>query len=191
MIDATKITNFKATDYQLEEMILFWILASGKNGVTSAKCLNGFLNLWSLKLGDMSLSPFEIMQEVDEKGILSNELKTFGIGCNNVKSNYIRDLINSNINLRTCTVDDLEKIKGIGPKTARCFLIHSRKNQQYAGLDTHILKFLKDKGHSVPKATPTGKKYKELEQIFLSLVKESDKSVAQFDLDVWNEYRNK
>lgn len=191
MIDAIKITNFKATDDQLEEMILFWILAAGKNGVTSANCLNGFLNSWAMALADVYLSPFEIMREVDEKGILAEELKKFGIGCNNVKAGYIRDLINSDIDLRTCTVDELEAIKGIGPKTARCFLIHSRKNQQYAGLDTHILKFLKDQGHPVPKATPTGKKYKELEQIFLGLAKDAKKSVAEFDLSIWNEYRNK
>lgn len=87
-------------------------------------------------------------------------------------------------------LEDLEAIPGIGPKTARCFLIHSRPDQQYAGLDTHVLKFLRDKGHEVPASTPTGKKYKELEKVFLQYAAESGMTVADFDLAIWNQYRS-
>lgn len=92
------------------------------------------------------------------------------------------------LNLKSCSVDDLENIYGIGPKTARCFLIHSRPNMRFAGLDTHILKYLRGLGYEVPKTTPTGKKYKEIEQIFLNLVDKSGKSVAEFDLEIWRKY---
>ena len=193
MIDAKKITNFKATDHELEELILFWILAAGKNGVTSAKCLDNFLTSWQTAFGEMRLSPFEIIEKVDKKQILPHELKRFGIGCFNRKAQYFRNIIYANLNLRTCTVEELENINGIGAKTARCFLIHSRKNQRFAALDTHVLKFLKDKGHEVPKSTPAkrSKKYYELEKIFLNYVKESGKTVAEFDLNLWNYYREK
>lgn len=191
MIDPINITRFHQSQSQLEETLLFWICAAGKNGVTSARCLDNLLSAWRVVLGDLYLAPFEIIKEIDKRGILVDELKRYGIGCYHVKANYFRSLIAANLNLKKCTVEELEAVKGIGPKTARCFLIHSRKNQPYAGLDTHVLKFLRDKGHEVPASTPTGGKYKELEQIFLKYVKDSGKSVAEFDLEVWNDYRNR
>jgi thermostable 8-oxoguanine DNA glycosylase len=91
----------------------------------------------------------------------------------------------------TCNAEELEKIYGIGMKTSRCFLIHSRKNARYAGLDTHVLKFLRAKGvQDVPKSTPTSRKlYLRLEAEFLKLSDESGKSVADLDLEVWNKYK--
>lgn len=55
----------------------------------------------------------------------------------------------------------------------------------------HILKFLKDKGYKVPASTPTGKKYKTIEGYFLKEADKSGLSVADFDLKIWKEYRNK
>lgn len=191
-IDPTKITKFDCNDYELEERIIFWILASGKNGVTTAFCLEDLLSSWWLiALGNLHLSPFEILEQIDSQDILAEELKRFGFGCYRRKAEYLKDLIYSGINLRICSVEELEKIKGIGKKTARCYLIHSRRNQKYAGLDTHCLKFLRDMGHDVPKSTPTGKKYLELEKIFLQYVEESGKTVAELDLEIWNRYRGK
>ena len=73
-------------------------------------------------------------------------------------------------------------------KTSRCFLIHSRKDVKYGGLDTHILKYMKSLGHDVPKSTPTGKKYLKLEEIFLSLLEKSGKTLSEFDLSIWKEF---
>lgn len=191
MVDATNITNFKLNKNQLEEVILFWVCAAGKNGVTAAKCLDKLLLSWDSKAKTLNPkpSPFQIIKHIDLVASLPQEMKKVGIGCYNNKSKTFLALANSDLNLKTCSVDDLEAIPGIGPKTARCFLIHSRENQKYAGLDTHVLKFLRDKGHAVPKSTPSGKKYKELEQIFLKYVEASGKSVAELDLAIWNLYR--
>jgi len=91
--------------------------------------------------------------------------------------------------LRTCSIDELESIFGIGRKTSRCFVMHSRRNAQCAGLDTHILKFLRSKGHDVPKSTPgSKKKYLEIENLFLKYAKKSNKTIAKFDLDIWKKY---
>ena len=121
---------------------------------------------------------------------LKEKMASSGIGCYNIKSKTFKDLVESKLNLRTCGVDDLEKIKGIGCKTSRCFIIHSRPNQQLAGLDRHILNWLNDLGHkNIPVSTPTGNKYKKIEAIFLNEVKKSGKSVAELDLEIWNRYR--
>jgi thermostable 8-oxoguanine DNA glycosylase len=184
MIDPTKITNFNSTDNELEEVLLFWVLVAGKNASTISKALEKILN--SLK----GSTPFEKIRGI-EKNNLPSLLKNHGIGCYNNKAKALWELVNSNLNLRTCSVEDLEKIYGIGSKTARCFIVHSRPNSTHACLDTHVLKFLRAKGHKVPKGTPSSKKqYKELEQVFLNYVKESGKSVAEFDLEVWNSYAN-
>lgn len=187
MIDPKKITNFNCSNEELELHILFWFLAAGKNGVTAAKCLDKLLTAWKMD----NFSPFEIIAEIDRQGILPDELKKFGIGCYRRKAEYFRSLLAAKLNLKTCSLEELEAIKGCGSKSARCFLIHSRPHQPYAGLDRHALSFLRDMGYDVPKSTPTGRKYEELEKVFLYYVKESGKTVAEFDLENWLKYRVK
>jgi len=179
MVDPTKITNYNLDQHQLEEVVLFWVCAAGKNGVTAARSLNNFLSRI------LNSSPFEVIRRTEN---LAQTMKNAGIGCYNNKAKTFASLANSGLNLKTCTVDDLENISGIGPKTARCFLIHSRPNQNLAGLDTHILSFMRDCGINTPKSTPTARKYKVLEKIFLQIVKMSKKSAADLDLLIWNVY---
>lgn len=182
MIDPKNITNFNQTNDELEEVLLFWICVSGKTASVVSRQLNNLLN--SLK----GTTPFDKIRSVGEERLPST-LKEFGIGCYNSKAKSLWQLVNSNINLRTCSVDDLEKIHGVGRKTSRCFIIHSRHDAKYAGLDTHILKFLRAKGHDVPASTPASKRlYLEIEKLFLEYVKKSKKSVAEFDLDIWRSY---
>ena len=123
---------------------------------------------------------------------LAQTLKYYGIGCYNSKARTFYELavakFKGELDLRTCSASDLEKIHGIGPKTARCFILHSRKNAQVAGLDTHMLKHLKSLGYDVPKSTPTGKKYLELEKVVLSLAKRAKMTPASYDLHIWNKY---
>lgn len=187
MIDPTCITNYNLTNDQLEEHILFWVCAAGKNGVVAAKCLDAFLQ--SLKFG--KLSPFELIKKYDLNRIVG-AMKHCGIGCYNVKEETFTQLANSGLSLKTCSVDDLENIKGIGCKTSRCFLIHSRPNQRLAGLDRHALHYLSDLGYKVPKHTPSNKKqYKQIEQWFIQEADKQGLDIAVLDLKVWNEYRNK
>jgi len=188
MIDPTDITNYELTDLELEEHILFWVCAAGKNGVTAAKCLERLMGTMEEEYPPKIREPFRMIRRFDEQ--MESWLKYAGIGCFNAKARTFKALAYSNINLRTCSVDELENIPGIGPKTARCFLIHSRPNQRLAGLDVHILRFLKDNGYDVPKSTPTGKKYKQIEQWFLDEADKAEKPIAEFDLEIWNKYRN-
>lgn len=191
MIDPTKITKFDCSTAELEELILFWVCAAGKNGLTAARCLDSLLTDWlgSVKCIKAAPTPFDIVRFIAHKTDLAEQMRKHGIGCYRAKAKTFKALAYSNLDLHTCTVEDLETIPGIGPKTARCFLIHSRPNQQYAGLDTHILKFLADKGYKVPSSTPTGRKYRELETVFLELAAKAGKAVADFDLEIWNRYR--
>ena len=179
------------TDAGLEEVLLFWVLVAGKKASTTAERLEALLT----KITYNNISPFEAIRQYaydhvgDEYSGLATLLWSTGIGCYTHKARTMKELALRRLNLRTCTSDDLEKIYGIGMKTARCFIIHSRENAKCAGLDTHVLKFLRDKGHDVPKSTPgSKKKYKELEQLFLGYAEASDKTIAEFDLDIWRYY---
>ena len=85
--------------------------------------------------------------------------------------------------------EDLEKIHGVGMKTSRCFILHSRKDAQYAGLDTHMLKFLRSKGIDAPMSTPSSKKqYLTLEKYVLYYAQLAKRSPADFDLEIWRQY---
>lgn len=192
MIDPTNITNYNLSRPELEEHILFWVCAAGKNGVTAAKCLDKFINILKERYGQI-YTPFSLIKlsDAERKLNLVRDIKSAGIGNYNLKSITFKTLAESSIDLKTCTVDDLESIMGIGPKTARCFLIHSRPNQRLAGLDVHILRFLSDRGYKVPKSTPVGKKYKEIEQWFIKEADRENKDIATFDLEIWNKYRSK
>jgi thermostable 8-oxoguanine DNA glycosylase len=41
-------------------------------------------------------------------------------------------------------------------------------------------------GHEVPKTTPQGQKYIDLEKIFLAYCVQYGKTPAAFDLEIWN-----
>jgi hypothetical protein len=53
--------------------------------------------------------------------------------------------------------DDLEAVSGIGPKTARYFLLRAH-GKHYAALDTHVLKWLRSQGYKAPRSTPQSRK---------------------------------
>jgi thermostable 8-oxoguanine DNA glycosylase len=185
MIDPEKVTEYDQRTNRLEEFILFWVCAAGKNGRTAARCLDKLLYALDIT---RTMSPFAAIRAT--KANLPQLMKKCGIGCYNSKAKSFRQLANTGLNLRTCTVDDLESIHGIGMKTSRCFIMHSRKNAQVAGIDTHLLKHLRAKGiKDVPKSTPGSKKqYLRLEKEILRLAKEANMAPADYDLMVWNKY---
>lgn len=186
MIDASNITNYNLTDDGLEEMILFWVCAAGKNGTTATKLLNNLL----LDINGFNLGFFNAIKKLLTKESLCIRLKEHGIGCYTHKARTMWEIANSGLNLKTCLAEDLETIYGIGMKTSRCFIIHTREKAQYAGIDTHMLKNLKAKGiKDVPKSTPSSKKlYERLEKEVLRLAQNAGMSPADYDLKVWNKY---
>jgi thermostable 8-oxoguanine DNA glycosylase len=186
MVDPINFTNFNRTDYELEETLLFGLLVAGKNAITTSRLLDNFIKDFKYE-GD---TPFEVFKKfrMDDVPRLSIALRDYGFGCYNAKAKGIYQLIRANLNLRTCTVAELEKISGIGMKTSRLFILHTREDAKCIPLDVHVLHYLRDLGHDVPKATPGKKKYLEIEKLCLSYVKKSKKTCAAWDLDTWREY---
>lgn len=197
MIDPKRITDYKLSLPQLEERILWWVCAAGKNGVAAANSIQKFLDKLRTDLVSYNTNPFSLIanfllpytREVGKQK-LAERMKEAGIGCYNNKAETFIQLASSAINLQTCTIDELTAIKGIGPKTARAFIMHSRPNQKMAALDTHLLKFLRDQGITAPKSTPSSPtKYKILEIAYLNICGLRGLDAADLDLAIWNHYR--
>ena len=193
MVDPIYLTNYNRTDNELEEVLIWGLLVAGKNGLVTAKLLDSFLKDYS-HIGD---SPFEIFSrfQLDNIPRLSVALKDYGFGCYNNKARWLYELVRSGVNLRTCTIDDLEKFNGIGMKTSRLFVLHTRKDVVCIPLDVHMLHYLKDSGYNVPKSTPGNKKNKKkyltIEKLCIQLARRDGMSCADWDLAIWNRYRSR
>lgn len=189
MIDPRKVTDFKRTDEQLEEFLLFSIVVAGKGAFQQATKLEEFLSRAHGR------TPFGLVRVMDMDGTLIDFLRQCKMGQYNRISTAFRGVAHffkwnpdseRHSPLRDIPVERLECVKGIGMKTARFFAMHTRPFQQFACLDTHILQWLGEKGHVVPRTTPQGIKYLELEKVFLDYCKQMGKLPADLDLEIWN-----
>ena len=191
MINPSDITNFNRTESELEEFLLFCILVAGKNSKVAAKKLNEFLKDGMKLVGLPSdTSPFQYIQYViDSEFLFFNILQLYKLGQYNRIGKAFYGILKFKGSLQYISIPDLESVHGIGPKTARFFLLHTRPNQKVAVLDTHILKWLRAQGYNAPKVTPpAGLQYQTWEHCFLSEARKLDMSPADLDLTIWNSY---
>lgn len=184
LVDPDNITRFDSDDRELELVLLFWICAAGKKAKTAAANLRRLLEDGRARFGVDG--PFEVIRHYGPD--LAEELRLHGIGCYNNKGRSMLELAAKGLDLKRCSVSELESVRGIGPKTARCFVMHSRRGARHAGLDTHVLKYLRERGVDAPASTPSGRLYGELESVFLEMADRSGKTVAEFDLEIWRRY---
>jgi thermostable 8-oxoguanine DNA glycosylase len=183
-IDPENVTNFNR---DLEELEAFWIFAicvAGKNSQTTAKQVNRLLT--SL-LDSYNRTPFSNILQCIEEGSLEKFLSDAHIGQYTRITQALRESTEKLESLPTVSLDTLESIYGVGPKTARFFLVHSRPGVQLAVLDVHILRWLRRQGYDVPSVTPSGKKYLEIEKLFLAECVKRNKTPAELDLEIWRE----
>ena len=181
MIDPKNITNYNRTRVELEEFLLFAICVAGKSSSQIAPKINSFC----AEAKNNKKTPFSYIKHLISNGDLLNKLYEYRFGKYNLLEGAFFDILK--LDLDNCTVDDLEACEGIGPKTARFFLLHSRPNQKLAVLDTHLLKYVREHiDPSAPKQTPSGKRYRIIEEKVLSSLDVDN--WADFDLGVWASY---
>lgn len=186
MIDPSDVTRFDRSDHDLQEFLLFCIIVAGKKASVQAVKLEAFL----YPEPGLRDTPFSILRRMVRDGDLLAHLKRVGLGQYSRLERVFAEVLA--LDLRSCSSDDLEMIKGIGPKTARYFLLHSRKDQQLAVLDRHILRWLSQRLNlRAPVSTPSSKvKYRELEQAYLDYCRDQSVSPADLDLAIWNWHAN-
>jgi thermostable 8-oxoguanine DNA glycosylase len=183
VIDPKNITHYNRTDDELQTFWIFCILVAGKNSDTTSRLVAKLL----ATRGDQT--PFEFIRSFGviefRKYLISNRVGQY--------DRITRALYTSTrLNLRTCTRDDLMKIHGVGPKTARFFLLHTREFCDEIVLDTHILRWMREKCgvDDVPKNTPQNpRKYAGWAGLckYLIEIHYPRLTLAQADLMIWTE----
>lgn len=192
MINPYSITNFNRTESELQEFLLFCIVVAGKTAHIQADKLEYFLNSSKQLLSvNNDVNPFQLLSILKQNGLLLTQILKAKLGQYNKIYNAFDYLVNNKIDLSNCTTEDLEKIPGVGLKTSRFFILHSRQINSIAVLDVHILKFLGTLGYNVPKTTPSKKNYYFLEQKFLEYCMANNLEPAEADLEIWKSYARK
>ena len=186
-INPKKITDFNRSQADLELFAVFAVCVAGKKAQQTADKVNEHFR--DVQTPTKQLTPFETIKSLIGANIFGGYLQHARFGQYKRIYRALRDLAESSLDLKTCSVEDLEGIHGIGPKTSRFIIMHSRPNQRLATLDTHILRWMRDQGIETPKATPQSKKlYKELEDKFLTLCDKCAILPSQLDLKIWKQY---
>ena len=187
MINPAKVTNYNRTQYELEEFILFCINVAGKKSAIEAPKLEVFIE--RAKNITKESTPFNCIRKLIKLGRL-NEIMHWA------KLSPYAQRYNSYVavakikDLQTVTLNRLLQVPGIGLKTARFFLSHSREDFDEPMLDTHILRFLRDQGYAdAPKSTPSNENtYHYFANIFKNIARQLGKTVTDLDLEIWKQY---
>jgi thermostable 8-oxoguanine DNA glycosylase len=196
LINPYEITNYNRSDYELELFLLFCIVVAGKTAYIQAQKLQSFLDSVNMRLMmPEHVSPFQSIRSAEQHGILFEEIKNAKLGQYKKINSAFKFISDKEFNLSRMTPKILEEIPGVGMKTSRFFLLHSDPfyKDKIAILDTHILKFIKENiDERAPKSTPViPLTYRFWEERFLNWCLQNNKTVADFDLEVWKSYARK
>lgn len=193
MIDPSNVTNAARTPAELEEFLLFCVVVAGKNADQQAAKLERFLG---------GRRPFAHIRASDRDGTLEERLREARLGKYSLLCRSFRELSRSGADLGRCTWETLTDFPGIGIKTAKFFVLHSRPREMHGVLDTHVLAWMSDHwatggagGLRVPRHSPQDPRaYRFWETVYFGMVAArhhggAGVDWAKFDLDLWKERR--
>ncbi len=195
MIDPSNVTNPARTEPELEEFLLFCVVVAGKNADQQARKLDRFLG---------PRKPFAYIRASDREGTLDARLREVRLGKYSLLARSFRELARSGADLRRCGWEDLTRFPGIGIKTAKFFVLHSRRGEMHGVLDTHVLGWMRDhwepgsrRTSAVPRHSPQDPAhYRFWETVYFGMVSARHHAAAagavdwaRFDLDLWKERR--
>ena len=179
-IDPTAIPEAMTHD-QLQWWILFGICVANKPAKVTERKMREFMELSTAK------TPFGKVKAMIQHGNLWNSLQKVRFGQYTRISKAFRHAVTLDVD--NLSVEVLEAVPGIGPKTARMLMLYAKPGFEGVPLDTHILKFLRTLGHEAPKSTPSaGATYRRLELAFIAEARRRKVSVRELDTQVWNTY---
>ena len=187
MINPAEVTNYNRTQSELQEFILFCINVAGKKSSIEAPKLEIFIQ--RAKDITKETSPFNCIKKLIKLGRLNEIMHWAKLSPYAQRYNSYVDVVKIR-DLQKVTLNRLLQVPGIGLKTARFFLSHSREDFDEPMLDTHILHFLRDQGYAnAPKSTPSNENvYHYFANIFKDIARQLGKSVTDLDLEIWKQY---
>jgi hypothetical protein len=193
MIDPSNVTDPARTPAELEEFLLFCVVVAGKNADQQAGKLERFLG---------GRSPFAFIRASERDGCLEARLREVRLGKYSLLERSFREIARSGADLGSCPWERLALFPGIGIKTAKFFVLHSRPNEMHGVLDTHVLAWMRDhwptakgRGFNVPRHSPQDPgTYRFWETVYFGMVAARHHGAepidwARFDLDLWKERR--
>ena len=175
MINPTELIKPTDSTSRKQEFLLCCILSVGKNSDVAAAKLDLLL-----AGKDEGATPFDYL--------LSQDIRQLVLDAKTGQYQRVSEAILQalEVDVETVTLEQLQSIHGIGPKTARFFLVHAQ-GKTHAILDTHILKCMRGLFPDVPKATPPARHYGKWERLCLTFMqaKFPDDSPLVADLEIW------
>lgn len=210
MINPNQPTNFFRNRAELEEWVMFATMVPTKPAHRMAAILETMLANARLVYGDQ-LSPFDIVRIWTEQGCLGQVLRRYNVGQYTRLERCWRELVAltpyfegksertiryiKQVDLRS--VQQLEKIHGIGPKTARFIILHSVKGARCVPIDTHWIKELRARGYPIKVTTDEqgrqvvrvdARTHAIYEGYALAEVDKSGLTAAEYDLLIWKRW---
>jgi hypothetical protein len=195
MIDPNNVTNPARTQEELEEFLLFCVVVAGKNADQQSAKLERFLG---------GRGPFAHIRASGRAGRLEARLREVRLGKYSLLRRSFLELAGSGADLRASPWEELTRFPGIGIKTAKFFVLHSRPNEMHGVLDTHVLAWMREhwepagpRGLAVPRHSPQDPgTYRFWETVYFGMVSARHHGPegapvdwARFDLELWRERR--
>lgn len=182
-------------DSELQLRLIYSVVVAGKSARFAEAVMQRFLEL--SKPGETPLDTLRRLREIHGVGCSAWSTEPFVSIAKLLRTgNYAKiamffaDLCDRQLSLATCTLSDLEALRGIGPKTARFFVLWTRPDPPpCAALDTHVLKWMATQGYAVPRQTPSSRgRYLAIEQSFLSEADSRGVTPRELDFAIWDHY---
>ncbi len=218
IIDPNNITNLHREDWELEVFLIFAIAVAGRKSSVIAQKINEMFSFECYPsnppdeifpvqkdaaqrmhemLHDQHMTPLGAINRLQQDGMLGSFLELHRLGQYTRIGKCLKEIssLRGGIHLISkVDVQKLESYSGIGPKTARFFMLHCFPDERLAVLDTHILSWMADMVElslqrptgTVPRTTPqTPSTYAFWELIWLGYCYKNRLDPADLDLSIW------
>jgi thermostable 8-oxoguanine DNA glycosylase len=188
-------TAFDRDDEALQLFWLFCILVPGKSATQASVALNrllktcsGFPLTWLLNKDHFGVDCCRFTG--GKTSDMTRAIEDCGIGQYRRITTAVRD--SAVLDLSGSPLEVFTLVRGVGPKTARFFLLHSRENSEVAVLDTHIMAWIREWHSDAPYPVPKNR-YEEWESVVIDKMRDlwPEQSLATSDLSIWNQRRKR
>lgn len=192
MIIPTQIINYSRGWRELFEFAVFAVSVAGKNSDMTAKKVDALFSdptFWTTISIQYQTPPNTEDKYRNYVDIIKDLLKKHKIGQYNRLGRVVFLLNQISEQLDTVLFNDLVNIKGIGPKTAAFFILHSRPNANIPVIDTHMVKYMASKGIEV-KVTSNLERYIAYAELVSKqiAIDYPNNTLAQADLAIWTKF---